>query len=95
MRVIEMYIDLINEELDSAREYAEKYLEYKTSKPQWARMCSEMASDELKHAGYIQDIAQQTADGLSWMPDSTRDDWSYCVGHMGEKIALVKMMLSK
>lgn len=95
MRVIEMYIDLIDDELNSAKEYAERYLEYKTSKPQWAKMCADMASDELKHADYIREIAQQTADGLSWMPDATKDKWSWCIGHMGERVALVKMMLSK
>lgn len=95
MRIIHMYVDLIDEELDGAKEYAERYLEYKQSKPQWSKMCAEMASDELKHAEYIREIGQQTIDGLSWVPEDTSDAWNSCVRHFGERSALVRLMLSK
>jgi hypothetical protein len=95
MRVIHMYLDLIDEELDGAKEYAERYLEYKSSKPQWSKMCAEMASDELKHSEYIKEIATQTMNDLPWVPAETKDRWDTCMRHYGERVAMVRLMLSK
>lgn len=90
-----MYLDLIDDELNSAKEYAERYLEYKSSKQQWGKMCADMALDELKHADYIKEIAQQTINDLSWVPAEDQDRWDKCMKHFGERVAIVRLMLSK
>lgn len=95
MKRVDMYLDKIKDELDGAMDYAEKYISYKTDKPQWSRMYGEMATDELKHAEYAKSIAQQYIDGLAWAPEEVMDQWNHCVAHYGEKVALIKLMLSK
>ena len=54
MKILDHMIEDLEEEVDGAREYAEKYIECK-AKGNTARATKykEMAMDELKHAGYI------------------------------------------
>ena len=91
---IHKYIKYIKEEVCSAKHYACKYLEYKTEKPGWAKMYYEMAEEELKHAEYLHEIADEYASGLSWMPEEDKIEWGNCTNMLHEKTAWVKMMLS-
>jgi hypothetical protein len=53
MRAIKKFVDMIKEELESAEEYAEMYVEAKAKNDiPAANKYKEMANDELKHANY-------------------------------------------
>ena len=95
MTKIDRYIETINEELDGAKMYAEFFIEYQKKNPNWSRMFSEMATQELTHAEYIKTMAEEFAEGLPWMPEEAKDKWEHCMRHYGEKVAVVKLMLSK
>ena len=88
------YMEAIHDEMCGAKEYALKYIEYKTSKSDWARMYEEMAEAELKHAEYLKQMAQEYFDGLAWKSEESKIEWEHCKAKMVEKAALVKMILS-
>jgi len=58
-------------------------------------MYADMAADELRHAGYVRQIAEEHIKMLDWIPDECRDAWDECVKHYPEKAAMVQLMLSK
>jgi len=58
MKKIKHYVDEIDNELVSAAEYAEKYIEYKAmGETSMAGKFKEMAQDELKHAMNMHQLA--------------------------------------
>lgn len=83
------------DELNGAVEYAEYYIIYKTSKPQWAKMYQKMADDELTHAEYARTMAQEFADGLSWMSEHDKDCWKNAISHYADMVAKAQVMLEK
>ena len=91
---IKHYMEAIHDEMCGAKEYALKYIEYKTSKSDWARMYEEMAEAELKHADYLSQMAQEYFDDLAWKSEDSKIEWEHCKNKMTEKTALVKMILS-
>lgn len=95
MKKVKYYICHIKEEMHCAEEYAEKYICYKQSHPQWSKMYSEMATAELNHANYLQIIGNEAISALSWVPEKCREHWEKCIAHKAEKEALVRLMLSK
>ena len=65
MTKIKVLADEIADELNSAKEYAEEYLTFKAkNNGTWANRYKEMATDELKHAGYIHDRAVEEIEEL-------------------------------
>lgn len=95
MKVVHKFVEAISEEMDGAKMYAEKYIEHKTSHPQWAKMYSEMAANELNHADYLHMIGQETIDNLSWVSEEDKEVWEKCGKRATEKGAVVKLMLTK
>ena len=66
MTKIKKLADDMLEELESAKEYAECYIEKKAKgESTWANRFKEMAGDELNHAMYIHDYIVQEVDTLS------------------------------
>jgi hypothetical protein len=58
MRSIKKYVEAIEEELEGAKDYAEKYVEAKAKgETNKASRYHEMANDELKHSTYIHEWA--------------------------------------
>ena len=65
MKKIANLVEQIDEELEGAKNYAEAYLDKKAGgDSQWASRFKEMAQDELKHAGFIHDLAMEEIDRL-------------------------------
>lgn len=95
MKKIEKWICAIRDEIDSAMEYAEKYICYKTSNPAWSRMYADMAEDEANHADNLMKMAEEYISGLSWTAETDKECWEKCKRKVAEKSALVKLMLSK
>lgn len=93
-RVYDM-IDEIKDELCSANEYGEKYIWYKSTKPEYAPMFAEMASQELDHASYLAKVGSAMMEQMTWVPEKDKEAWENCIKKMADKVAWVKLMLTK
>lgn len=98
MTKIKKLADEIMDELESAKEYAEDYLSYKAKENSaWANRYKEMATDELKHAGYIHERATEEIEALRKVytpPQDMLDKWEADHKRYVEKAAWIKQMLS-
>ena len=98
MRKIQVLVNQIDEEICSAKDYAETALEYKAKGNQnWYTRYKEMANDELKHAMYIHDRAVSEIDELSKVytpPTEMQEKWDKSHKEYVEKVAWIKQMLS-
>lgn len=98
MRSIKAYVEHIDEELEGAKDYAEKYVEAKAKgNMSMANKYKEMASDELRHAGYVHEFAVAEIDALSKVytpPVEMQKKWEESHKEYVEKAAWIKQMLS-
>lgn len=97
MTKIKKYVHQINEELDGAKKYAEKYIEYKSEKPEWSKIYYQMSNDELKHADALHTMVVQEIEKLKETitpPQSMIDKWERAHGEYIENAAWVKQMLA-
>ena len=85
----------IQDEVKGAQKYAEKYIFYVDSKPEWAKMYAEMARQEAGHARWLHKMYQESVDEMRWIPEDAKEEWERCVAKMTETLALVDLMLSK
>ena len=95
MKKVDKYKDSIKEEIDGAMEYAENYIVYKNTNPQWASIYHEMALQELNHAENLRMIAQEAMNTISYIPEEDSEAWKKCQKKNAEKVGIVKFMLSK
>lgn len=95
MKKIHKMINHIKEELCGACEYAEKYIIYKNTKPEWSKMFSQMAEDELDHANALYEMGDEWASTISYVPEEDKEAWEKCKAKMAEKVAEVRLLLSK
>lgn len=98
MTKIKKSVDAIDEELEGAKEYAEKYVEYKASgnMPR-ANKYKEMAQDELKHSTYIHQMAVEDIDEINKVYQPTvemQEKWDKSHKEYVERTAWIKQMLS-
>lgn len=98
MQSIQKYVDLIDEELCGAKNYAEAYVEWKAKKDSyWSQRFKECALDELKHAEYIHDLTVQEITRLKEVftpPTEMQEKWDKSHKKYVEKASWVKQMLS-
>lgn len=98
MRSIKAYVEHIDEELEGAKDYAEKYVEAKAKgNMSMANKYKEMASDELRHAGYVHEFAVAEIDALSKVytpPVEMQKKWEESHREYVEKAAWIRQMLS-
>lgn len=98
MTKIKKMADKIEDELCSAKEYAENYLSEKAKgNSQLANRYKEMANDEIKHAMYIHDIAVAEIESLRKIytpPQRMLEKWEKSHAKYVEKTAWIKQMLS-
>ena len=98
MKIIHKFIEHINDELDGAKEYAEKFIENKAkSNMMRASRYKEMAEDEMKHATYIKDMALVDAEELLkvyTLPIETEEQWNHTLKHFAECMAMIRHMLA-
>lgn len=96
--MIKKYVDLIEDEIEGAKEYAEKYVECKAKgNTARAQKYKEMATDELKHTTYIHDMAIQDIEELKKIytpPVEMQEKWDKSHKEYVESIAWVKQMLT-
>jgi hypothetical protein len=98
LRTIKKHVDAIEEEIEGAKCYAEKYVEAKAKGDIGrANRYKEMANDEIKHAMYIHEWAVADVDMLSKIytpPVEMQEKWDKAHKEYVEKIAWVKQMLA-
>ena len=97
MKSIKKLIDRIDEELEDAEHYAEKYVECKAkNETHKASRYAEMANDELKHAMYIHEWAVKEVDTISkvYIPPADMQE-AYDKAHKKyvERVSSIKKML--
>ena len=85
----------LHDEAHGAQKYAEKYIFYADSKPEWAKIYAEMAKQEAQHARNLHKIYQESVDEMRWIPEDAKQEWEHCVNKTMETLALVELMLSK
>jgi hypothetical protein len=98
MRAIKKYVEAIDEEIEGAKDYAEKYVECKAKGDMSkANRYKEMASDELKHAMYQHEWAVAEISEISKVfvpPADMEEKWEKAHKEYVEKTAWIKQMLS-
>lgn len=95
MTMLQRYADWLCDELESAMEYAEYYIIFKNSKPNYAKTYKEMASAEVQHAEYIRQMTQDFADGLSYISENDKECWTKLLQKQVDVEQKVQIMLSK
>lgn len=98
MKKINKLVKMIDEELDGAKCYAEKYVEYKAiGDSTWSNRFKEMANDELRHANNIYDLAMQEIEELNKVfvaPPEMQEKWDESHIEYVDKAAWIKQMLA-
>ena len=98
MRAIKKYVEAIEDEIEGAKKYAERYVECKAKGDMGkANRYKEMASDEIKHAMYQHEWAVVEVEEIGKVftpPAEMVEKWDKAHKEYVEKIAWVKQMLS-
>jgi hypothetical protein len=98
MKIIEKMIEDIEEELEGAKNYAEKYLENKArGNMQRASTFKEMSMDELRHAAHVYDFSMQDISHIKdiyTLPVNIEERWDHARKHYAECVGWIKQMLA-
>lgn len=97
MKYIMEMVKRIDEEINDAQTYAEKYLECKAKDSPFAQRWKEMAGDELRHAQYIHDYAVAEIDKLRKVytpPVAMQEEWDKAHKEYVERVAVTRQMLT-
>jgi len=97
MKKIKELVDWIDDELEGAKCYAEKYVYKKSKGSQWAGTFHQMAEDELKHAEAIHRLAVEEIEQIQTVfqaPASMEEAWNKSHKEYVEKAAWVRQMLA-
>lgn len=96
MKMVKYYIDELKDEMHGAKNYAEKYVEYKTSRPTWGKYYKTMAEQELVHAGYIKEMAQQAIDEIkaTYIGEEDMEAWTECMNKYADCMAVCRIMVN-
>ena len=98
MKHIKMFVDQIDEELEGAKDYAEKYVECKAKNNMaHANKYKEMAQQELVHAMNIHGFAVEAIELLNKVytaPVEMQEKWDHAHKEYVEKAAWIKQMLT-
>ena len=94
MKEIKKPIDSIYDEIEGAKEYAEKYVILKNMDLSTARKYREMAEQEIAHAKTLQEITASFAEKVSWLPECDKEELDKVYAKRAECEAVVKLMLA-
>lgn len=98
MTNIKRYVEKIDDELEGAKEYAEKYIEYKAmGNMSRANKYKELANTELQHAMTIHQFSVEDVEELKKVytpPIEMEKKWEESHKEYVEKSAWIKQMLS-
>lgn len=98
MKKIAELVDIIDEELEGAKDYAEKYIDLKSqNKSEWASKFKKLSEDELSHALVIHAYAMEQIEELNKVytpPEEMQEVWNKSHKQYIEKTAWIKQMLT-
>jgi septation ring formation regulator EzrA len=98
MKMLEKMLDHLEDEIDGAREYAEKYIECKArGNVSRATRYKEMAHDELKHATFLKEMDVADVSELKrtyHMTEEEQSAWDHGQKRLTDQMALVMHILS-
>lgn len=98
MKIIKECVDRIEEEICSAKDYAEMYVDWKSrNDTYWSSRFHEASLDELKHAEYIHDLSVKEIERLSKIytpPAEMLEKWEKSHKKYIEKTTWIKTMLA-
>ena len=98
MKKIKEYVEAIKDEIEGAKDYAEKAVECKVKgNAMKASRYREMAEDELKHAMYLNEWAVAEIEAISKVytaPVDMMEKWEREHKKYVEDVALIKQMLT-
>lgn len=98
MKIIDDIIENIDEEIDGAKEYAERYIQSKArGEHTRAAKYKDMADDEIRHASYLCEFAVVDVDYIKKVYSLPVDDdmkWEKAQKRFHECMAMVKQMLA-
>jgi hypothetical protein len=98
MRLIDKMLEQLEDEVEGARDYAEKYVECKArGNMSRANRYKEMAHDELKHATFLKEMDIADIDELKKvypMTDEEQSLWEHGHKHVNDQMAMVMHILS-
>ena len=98
MKIIHEMLEALEDELEGAEEYSEKFIENKARNNMTrANKFKEMAMDEMKHFSYLHEMFVQDIDEIKrvyTMTETEAEAWEHGHKHLLEKMAMVKGMLN-
>lgn len=105
MRSIQILTDEIKEELEGAKNYAEKYVEYKVKAnsanevryKELSNRYKEMANDELRHSALLHEqavTAIEESRKVITPPEEMLERWNKAHAYYVDKTAWIKQMLA-
>ena len=98
MRKIKELVERIDDELNSAEEYAEKFIEYKADgESSMAAKFQDMATQEMNHATTMHDIAVKEIEKVSAVfnaPAEMREKWDKSHSEYIQRAARIKSMIN-
>lgn len=98
MYYIKEIVNELNEEIEGAKNYAERYVKYKAKNNMpWANRFKEMANDELKHCNYLHELVVFEIEELKKIyspPAEMLEKWEHEHKEYVEKVAWIKQMLT-
>ena len=98
MRHIKQLAEEIEEEVEGAKKYAERSVEFKVKgEMNKANRYKEMAMDELKHCSYLHEFAVAEIEAVSKVytpPIEMQEAWEKAHKRYVEQVAWVRQMLS-
>lgn len=98
MHHIKKLAEQMEDEINSAMHYAEKYIEYKAKgNTAYATKFKAMSEDELRHALFFHEIAVKEIEEVSKVytaPAEMLEKWEHEHKEYIERVALVKQILS-
>ena len=98
MQHIKRLAEQMEDEIHSAKEYAEKYVECKAKgNATYAAKYKAMAEDELRHAMFFHEVAVKEVEEMSKVytpPVEMQEKWEHEHKEYVERVAWVKQMLS-
>lgn len=97
MKVIADIVEQINDEINDAKDYAEKYLVKKADGDNFvASRYKEMSEDELKHSTYLHELVEKEIEKYRQVytpPAEMLDKWNKVHQKYIKKVDVVKQML--
>lgn len=98
MKLVHKMIDQIDEELEGALDYAEKFIESKVhGDTNRANVYRQMSYDELTHAGNVYEFSTKDIEkirSIHHMSEECEAKWEEAKKHYAEFVAKVKFLLN-